>query len=190
MNIPEPNWQTLTSDVSIALKEQLGLPLWQVITDTGSLTDLVKKDCRDQFSVVVLQQSEEQPDQNEQDYLQQPAGSAALIRNVLLCDGETPLVFAHSVMPLKTLEGAGKVLGDMGNRPLGAELFSNPLIRRGDIQVAALSSDHPLFIQATSQIETKPALLWGRRSAFFVGKSPLLVCEFFLPTWRPACPST
>jgi chorismate--pyruvate lyase len=189
VSISEPTWQLLTSEFSKQLKGHLGLPLWKVLSDSGSLTDLVKRDCKGAFSVSLLSQTEDYPQLSEAAYLDISQNHKAVIRDVLLCDDAAPLVFAHSVMPLSTLEGAGKVLGDMGSKPLGAELFSNPLIRRGEIQVTALDPQHPLYIRATSQIAEKPSQLWGRRSAFFVGENPLLVCEFFLPTWLPVCPT-
>jgi chorismate--pyruvate lyase len=189
VNISEPTWQLLTSDLSIQLKVQLGPALWEVLSDTGSLTDIVKRDCSGSFSVTVLSQTEERPAHSEASYLGLQSTDSAVLRNVLLCDDGTPLVFAHSVMPLKTLEGAGEVLGNMGSKPLGAELFSNPLIRRGDIQITALAPSHPIFASATSSIPQGLGLIWGRRSMFFVGENPLLVCEFFLPSWRPVSPS-
>lgn len=189
MNTSEPTWQLLTSDLSKQLKAQLGDSLWEVLSDTGSLTDIVKRDCSGDFSVAVLSQTESQPEANEAIYLGLKPSDKAVLRNVFLCNDNTPLVFAHSVMPLKTLEGAGKVLGNMGNKPLGAELFSNPLIRRGDIQVAALTPQHSIFETACAKLPQPPSVIWGRRSMFYVGENPLLVCEFFLPSWRPASPN-
>ena len=48
----------------------------------------------------------------------------ALVREVLLrCNGK-PAVFAHSVLPFKSLRGNWQGLGQLGNKPLGAALFS------------------------------------------------------------------
>lgn len=184
MNTSQPKWHNLNTHLSAQLRSQLGEPLWQVLTDTGSLTDIVKRDCKGVFAVNVLSQTDAIPDANEARHLQLETNETAIIRDVLLCDSGVPLVFAHSIMPLKTLIGAGEVLGNMGTKPLGAELFSNPRIHRGDIQVTQLNSGHALYPTATSQLESKPTTIWGRRSKFYVGDNPLLVCEFFLPTWR------
>lgn len=182
-------WQTLSEQLAGELQAELGHELWQVLTNTGSLTDIVKQACIGTFSVNVLSQHSNCPSKDESDYLNLGTDEQAVIRNVLLCDDATPYVFAHSVMPLKTLQGVGKVLGDMGNKPLGAELFSNPAIRRGEIQVAVLLPEDELYAIAVENIEDKPTQIWGRRSKFYVGDNPLLVCEFFLPTWLPASPS-
>jgi chorismate--pyruvate lyase len=72
----------------------------------------------------------------------------------------------------------------MGNRPLGAMLFSDRTMRREDVQVAILPASNALkmFTRVDEQV-------WGRRSVFRVSGRPLLVSEYFLPeilTKKPA----
>ena len=64
---------------------------------------------------------------------------------------------------------------------LGAVLFADPCMRRGVLQISELSSEHPMFAQATGRLKRKPKRIWGRRSVFYLGDKPLLVNEIFLP---------
>jgi len=105
----------------------------------------------------------------------------ALIRQVyLLCD-EQRWVYARTVVPLRSLNGRGRRLASLGNRPLGAMLFADRGVRRGRMQVARLSSGDHVFDQAVSGLSVVPESIWGRRSLFHYAGRPLLVNEIFLP---------
>ena len=101
---------------------------------------------------------------------------SALVRQVLLCDGDTPLVYARTVIPATTIQGAQRRYANMGNRPLGAMLFADRTMRREEVQVAVLPdiNDIKLLIETDETV-------WGRRSVFRVAGKPLLVSEYFLP---------
>ena len=106
----------------------------------------------------------------------------ALIRDVeLLCDNK-PWVFARTLIPVSSLKGAAQRLTQLGEKPLGAVLFSDPKVIRGATQVAQLRPRQPLFETACHHLADKPDSLWGRRTLFYVEKRPLLVNEIFLPT--------
>jgi chorismate--pyruvate lyase len=108
-------------------------------------------------------------------------GGATLIREVeLLCD-QSPWVFARTVIPATSLKGSARRLASLGERPLGAVIFSDPKVRRGMTQLARLLPRHPLFAAATVHVETKPKELWGRRTLFYLSGRPILVNEIFLP---------
>ena len=101
---------------------------------------------------------------------------SALVRQVLLCCDEQPLVYARTVIPITTVQGAQRRYSNMGNRPLGAMLFSDRTMRREEVQVAMLSREH----EANQYTRTNERV-WARRSVFRVSGKPLLVSECFLP---------
>lgn len=103
-------------------------------------------------------------------------GDAALVRQVLLCCGDTPLVYARTVIPAQTVTGAQRRYANMGNRPLGAMLFADRTMRRETVHVARLPASHEArrFFSVGDEV-------WGRRSVFRVAGKPILVSEYFLP---------
>ena len=106
-----------------------------------------------------------------------------LHREVMLMDGNIPLVFAHSVLPEKSLHGDWQSLGRLGNQPLGAALFSNPRIVRTPLQFRKIGKSHSLYRQATKYLPQLPAALWARRSIFKLnGERAIMVTEVFLPS--------
>jgi len=102
----------------------------------------------------------------------------------LLCD-EEPVVYARTVIPVRTLTGSRRRLSRLGKKPLGAVLFADPSMVRSGIEVAKLSPGQPLFVRATANLSPQPNQIWGRRSAFFLKHRPLLVSEIFLPAICP-----
>jgi chorismate--pyruvate lyase len=105
-----------------------------------------------------------------------------LVRDVVLLCNDVPWVFARTLIPAKTLQGPARHLMQLGERPLGAVLFSDPKVTRGATQIARLHPGHTLFDSACKQLKQAPELLWGRRTLFYVGRRPLLVNELFLPS--------
>jgi chorismate--pyruvate lyase len=101
---------------------------------------------------------------------------SALVRQVLLCAGDKPMVYARTVIPATTIRGAQRRYANMGNRPLGAMLFSDRTMRREAVQVATLPVKH-----AAHQYAKTDDPVWGRRSVFRVTGKPILVSEYFLP---------
>ncbi|MBE9568681.1 MAG: chorismate lyase, partial [Proteobacteria bacterium] len=96
---------------------------------------------------------------------------------VLLCCGDQPLVYARTVIPSTTITGAQRRYANMGNRPLGAMLFSDRTMIREAVQVARLPASDVAY-----QYVGSDEAVWGRRSVFRVSGKPLLVSEYFLPS--------
>lgn len=173
----EPTWKSrnmllgklISGDVSSWLFEQ------------GSLTRRIQKCCNKTFHVKVLSQKWLRPMLNESIRLQVKPEQRALIREVILYCGDTPWVFARSVLPGKTLTGRRRFLGKLGNRPLGEVLFSDPDIYRDELEVACINKGQRMYSNATDCLLNKPEKLWGRRSVFHLHKKTLLVNEIFLP---------
>ena len=145
--------------------------------DVSSLTKRLQQRCPHSFQVELLSQSVRKPTLNESYALSIPYGKSALIREVILHCGDQAVVYARTVIPLSTLTGAQLSYANLGNRPLGAMLFSDRTMRRGEVEVATLKPNDALYANTRCKNET----IWGRRSVFCVGGKPLLVSEFFLP---------
>ncbi|MCW8900479.1 MAG: chorismate lyase [Gammaproteobacteria bacterium] len=164
----------------------LGKPIAKEITpwlfEHGSLTRRILQHCTKNFRVEVLSQNWQRPMLNEALRLGVHPEHHALIREVLLYCGDTPWVFARSVLPRKTLTGPRRFLGKLGNRPLGEILFSDPSIQRDALEVAEIKKGQRMFSCATQPLKTPPDFVWGRRSVFYLHKKSLLVNEVFLPS--------
>lgn len=106
---------------------------------------------------------------------------SALIREVELLGNNHVVVFAHSVLPRKSLRGAWLGLSHLGNKPLGATLFANPQVKRGPLCYKKLSRRHLLYQHATKNLPIKPPYLWARRSVFTLNHANIMVTEVFLP---------
>ncbi|MCH8542109.1 MAG: chorismate lyase [Alcanivorax sp.] len=167
---PAPRWRPLAQ-----LAAPAAVTDW--LADSGSLTHRLKKHGR--FVVTPLRQQVAPPRPDEARLLGLRPRRAALIREVILSlDGE-PVVFARSVLPLRSLSGANRVLGHMARRSLGAELFRRPPARRAAVWgtcMPASALPHPVPGDLPSD-----SLLWGRQSLFLKRRKPLLVAEIFLP---------
>ncbi len=147
--------------------------------DAGSLTSRLIAHCDGRFRVRVLSQGWQRPRRDEAQRLGMRVGHMALVREVLLYCDDTPLVFARSVIPRRTLTGRQKYLAALGNRPLGAALFAEPGMRRDELEVACLRGAARIY-PALAELDTGDMCVWGRRSVFYVGGKPLLVAEMFL----------
>lgn len=159
---------------------QPGCPYRHWLTDQGSLTRRIQARCR-AFSVRHVTQRFGKSVQDEAECTGLQPRQYALLREVFLYCGETPVVFAHSVLPKSSLRGAWYGLGNLGNKPLGAALFSTPRIKRTPLEFKKLSPRHPLYHRACRLLPHKPAHLWARRSLFHLHGKPILVTEVFLP---------
>ena len=150
------------------------------LTDHGSLTRRLQMACPE-FRVQRLLQTHTPPHVDERVIANMRPGRHALVREVLLSCGDTPLVFAHTVVPLAGLRGPWAALAHLGNRPLGAALFANPRIQRHPLECRKLDARHPLFKSAARHLASPPRTLWARRSRFTLQGHAILVTEVFLP---------
>lgn len=151
------------------------------LLDAGSLTRRLQTRCPGPFKVQLLHQFYSRPGLSERRALAIPDYQRALIREVVLRIGNCPVVFARTVVPMKTLSGAQRRLAHLGENPLGAMLFADPNMTRTPMQVARINRGQSLYASAVSCLDEQPESVWGRRSVFFLGHKPLLVSEIFLP---------
>jgi chorismate--pyruvate lyase len=107
----------------------------------------------------------------------------ALVREVLLFGRGVPWVYARSGIPMQTLTGRLRKLRHLDNRPLGALLFSDPTMSREPLEWAKIPAYSSSSLTSKLPVYDQP--IWGRRSVFRLSAKPLLVCEMFLPEFKP-----
>lgn len=152
-----------------------GLRRW--LTSRDSLTMRLRAHTR-AFCVKLLYQGWGRPLPDEYAVLGLRPGTRAWVRDVLLCDGDRTLVYAHSVLPAASARGAWNLFASLGTRPLGEVLFSDPAISRRTLRFRTLNARHPLFRRLVSHAGLPR--LEARRSLFHRGACGLLVTEVFL----------
>jgi chorismate--pyruvate lyase len=162
------------------------------LLDRSSLTLRLQRACPGSFRVEVVSQRMEPPLLSEARALRRPPQELALVRQVRLCCGEQPWVFARTVIPLPSLRGGLRQLALLGNRPLGSVLFADPTMHRSAVEVTRIGRGKRLFARAMVGVTdgySEAQEIWGRRSVFTLQGQPLLVSEFFLPPLarRPPC---
>lgn len=109
-------------------------------------------------------------------------------REVLLeCDG-TPVVFGHTVVPMDCDASDWPLFSALGERSLGTTLFYDPLVRRGQLEFARLSAEHPLVRRAHAALglqgqatNSNNNIYYARRCVYRRRQGLLLVTEVFLP---------
>ena len=154
------------------------------LIDRGSLTQRLQGKSR-YFNVRALRLNRAKPQMDEAKILNIPQQQSALLREVLLLDQQQPLIFAHSVLPDKSVRGAWLGLSRLGNKPLGAALFSDPQVTRTPLEYKKINRQHALYRQAIKHLENPPNALWARRSVFQLSSAferhAIMVTEVFLP---------
>src|SRR5512134_3429412 len=166
------DWRRGLSSATLAYRHWLA--------DHGSLTRRLRERCP-RFSVRPLRQALGHPLCDERGYLGLRRGEMALVREVYLLCGGTPVVFAHSVLAAEDLRGVWNSVSRQGARPLGEALFSDPRVARAPLEYRQLGHQHPLYRRACAALRLPPGRLWARRSLFTLRSRPLLVTEVFLP---------
>ena len=151
------------------------------LLDPASLTERLIGHCRQHFHVQLLDQRRARPLCSEAMAVGMRRGTRAVVRQVRLMCGDTPWVYARTIIPPPTLARKFHRFTSLGSRPLGAVLFADPSMERGEVEIARLTPSDQLYHLAARDLREKPAMIWGRRSLFRLGGKPLLVCEFFLP---------
>ncbi len=153
----------------------------QWLVDEGSLTARLQIRY-DDFLVQPLFQKSAKPNQDEAALLTLKPSKNANVRDVLLVGHQQAVVYAHSVLPHTSLRGTWLGLGQLGNKPLGATLFSNKRVQRTRLSYKRLTKSNPLYQEAAKQLAQPPTYLWARRSIFSLNCASILVTEIFLPT--------
>ena len=155
------------------------------LLDRGSLTQRVIQSCHGKFSLQLLDQVWQRPLREESIMLGIDPQQWVLTRHVLLLCDDTPWVYARTVIPRKTLSGRHRRLAHLGDTPLGAVLFADKDMYRGEVEVGQLHSGQSLYRQIEKVSPCCGEPVWGRRSLFRLSNKPLLVYECFLSQIGP-----
>lgn len=152
------------------------------LCETGSLTQRVVNACTPEqpFSLQLLKRGFAPAHRDELPLL--GLHDRARVREILLKRGDKPLVFAHSVISHRDLNGAWAILDGIGGRSLGSILFHDHTVRRGALHFRRIDKRHPLFAKALPWCgNAQLSELWARRATFERYGRPLIVTEVFLP---------
>ncbi|MES2075043.1 MAG: chorismate lyase [Pseudomonadota bacterium] len=112
-------------------------------------------------------------------------------REVLLRCDNTPVVYAHTAVPLAATASDWPLFSALGERSLGSTLFGDPQVRRGELEFARLRAGHPLHQRARSALGgpdgklgplAPEQILYARRCLYRRHQGLLLVTEVFLPS--------
>jgi len=157
---------------------------WQAwLSDTGSLTQKIERHIAQRLEVRVLRDSRQTLNSDESRYFHLRPRRCR-IREVLLCQGDTPLVIARSVIPTSSAQGGNQSILRLGSKPLGAVLFAKmPHASQRKVlrEITYLSKRDPLWRQFKKVYPELPSKLWARRTVYQLKGKPILVCEVFLP---------
>ena len=149
------------------------------LTSRGSLTSrLVAK--VGQFNLLRVMQRVQLPNVDERRELGLRDREFAIVREVLLRDGATPRVFAHSLVARRDLRGVWRGLSRLGGRPLAEMLFHDAAVVRLPMEYRKIDARHPLYRRAQEVAPFQATSIWARRSVFLKRGRPLLVTEVFL----------
>jgi len=151
------------------------------LRDRESLTRRILSVCPLDFRVRVIDQRWAVPLAGERSLLKMQRRETAWVREVELFCRDEPWVFARTVVPARSLKGGSRRLKSLGEKPLGALLFADRSLRRGNVEIGRISARDPLVKSALGNQVELPPELWGRRTVFLLGGKPLLVSEVFLP---------
>ncbi|MBU2953212.1 chorismate--pyruvate lyase family protein [Marinobacter sp. F3R08] len=168
LTIPPTDWHPSLTAAGLRNPAVKG-PAQYWLKVEGSFTRALQKQCRQSFHVEVRREGYATPTQDEASRLGIPHRQRAWIREVSLCGDNRPWVLARTIIPLNCLEGEGRRLLHLGNRPLGAYLFTSPHWQRGPLETGLCKPEIP----------GQPEL--ARRSLFSGQSSSLLVGEYLLP---------
>ena len=154
--------------------------LWPLIAETGSLTERLRERSGGRLQVQVLAQGHASLQEEDTALLAAKPGEAGYVRRVFLCGRERPWVYARSLVA----GAADRWLKQLGERPLGDQVFSRADVRRGCIEAARLDPRHALHKEAVAHLpaaQRPTGELWARRSLLSVEGVHILIYECFLP---------
>jgi chorismate--pyruvate lyase len=157
------------------------------LTAGGSLTARLKAHS-DRFRVQCLHQRTARCLSDEAAAIGMHRPGRVWEREVLLRCDNTPVVFAHTVVPMSATAEDWPLFSALGERSLGTTLFGDPLVRRGVLEFARLREGHPLAQRARKALGLEgldganELLLYARRCLYQRRRGTLLVTEVFLPS--------
>jgi chorismate--pyruvate lyase len=150
------------------------------LCERASLTRRWQKASGGLFHVMPVRQALLAPFVDEYAPLGMARRQRAWVRDVVLYCGDTPVAFAHAVVPVAPRGPLPHWLRRLGCRSLGTLLFSHPGFLRQTMEYAAIDARHPLHSRIFYQCDPRQRY-WARRSLFKFGAHRVLLTEVFLP---------
>lgn len=169
----------------LALNAPAALRPW--LTEDGSLTARLKAHSSS-FRVQCLHQQTALCLNDEAASIGMHRAGRVWEREVLLRCDNTPVVFAHTVVPMSATASDWPLFSALGERSLGTTLFGDPQVRRGELEFARLRAGHPLAQRARKALVLDDCagadelILYARRCLYRRRQGSLLVTEVFLPS--------
>lgn len=169
----------------LALNAPPSLRAW--LLEAGSLTARLKAHS-ETFRVQCLHQQTARCLSDEASVIGMHRPGRVWEREVLLRCDNTPVVFAHTVVPMSATAADWPLFSALGERSLGTTLFGDPSVRRGVLEFARLREGHPLAQRAMAALERnriarpQARILYARRCLYRRRQGTLLVTEVFLPS--------
>jgi chorismate--pyruvate lyase len=170
---------------------QPGLRRW--LNATGSLTARLQAACGpvqvlqlNQGSAVLLAEERSALTGRAQTHQGHASDHRGHVREVILCAGGVPLVYARSVLDAGHARMHWKAVRGLGGRPLAEVLFGTRAVRRSALQISHYAPRDPFTRQIARQwlAATGTPLpargLWARSSVFTRAGMPLRVMEVML----------
>jgi chorismate lyase len=167
----------------VAMLRDVPAPFDSWLRETGLLTARISAATGRPCVVRVVAQRSDFLSGEQQALLQAPAGTC-FVREIELCDGATPWVYAQTLVPDATLE-LHPWLAELGEASLGETLAAIADLERGPTEYAALPALHPLTQSALRAVAAEPEFVWARRWWVAIRGARLLVHEVFLPGIGP-----
>jgi chorismate--pyruvate lyase len=177
----------------LAVNAPAALACW--LTSGGSLTARLKAHA-DAFRVQVLRQRPARCLADEASALGLGRPGRCWEREVLLRCDNTPVVFAHTVVPMSADAADWPLFSALGERSLGTTLFGDPMVVRGPLEYARLRGSHPLARRTRAALAGQgiavpdELMLYARRCLYRRRQGTLLVTEVFLPRVAALVPKT
>ena len=170
-------WYSANDDVI----QQLPYHVAEWVAEFGSLTQKLSHYVSE-VKLNLLKEGTELPAETEARLLDLSQQELSRIREVTLLGPNRPWIYARTIVPVSE----EKLIGDLGDTPLGSILFTSSELRRLSLEIAQLSPEHRLFEKAKGQCPevSNMKYLWARRSLWAnikEGKKKLLLLEMFLP---------
>ncbi len=154
--------------------------LYPWLRDSGSLSARIHQHFVN-FNLIRLNQKLAPAHADEAALLGVRMSTGVLVREVILRDGETPLIFAHTVVTRDAAQSAWHALRSLGTRPLAQLLFNDKQIISGHLSYRHLNTVHPLMAKINAALpQLKPRRYWARRRVFEKAGQRLIVTEVFL----------
>lgn len=165
-----------------------GAALCGWLREPASLTTRLQR--RGRFRIQLLWQRLHHANADECSALGLTPDSRCWVREVVLFCGDEPLIFAHTVLPIRPRGVLTRWFARLGSRSLGSLLFAHPGFFRGHLTFSKIDARHPLHAAAISTLGENPVGgFLARRCTHRFHDQTVLVTEVFSPRLAKAAAS-